>query len=113
MRRWLLAALLGAPACDPAERSDRGGVPPLPAVAPPEDLVRVLRDYERASAARDTSALAAIFTSDGFVLASGALTRTVLMRVTSFGFLSAALRMVPGTPSNAPAGRMSPRHHRG
>ncbi len=48
----------------------------LPALAQPAsvdlppDLDRVLRDYEAAWTARDPSALAALFTEDGFVLPS-------------------------------------------
>ena len=72
MRRLLVIALLGASACDAAERSGSDGAPPLPAIVLPKDLDRVLREYERASAARDTNALAALFTPDGFLLAPGA-----------------------------------------
>ena len=72
MRRCLLIALLGVAACKPAGRSGRDAAPPLPAVTLPDDLERVLRDYERASGARDTSALAALFTADGFLLTPGA-----------------------------------------
>ncbi len=42
---------------------------PLPSVALPAELDRVLRDYERAWQAKDAGALAALFTEDGFVLA--------------------------------------------
>ena len=69
MRRWIFFALLGVAACD---ASERGGAAPQPAVALPADLERVLREYERASAARDTSALVALFAPDGFVLTPGA-----------------------------------------
>ncbi len=41
---------------------------PLPSVALPPDLDRVLRDYERAWQAKDAAALADLFTGDGFVL---------------------------------------------
>ena len=44
--------------------------PPLPAVALPPALGRVLRDYERAWQGRDAEALAELFAEDGFVLAS-------------------------------------------
>lgn len=71
MRQWLLIALLGASACDTAERSTGEVAPPPQAVALPEDLERVLREYERASAGGDTSALVALFTPDGFLLAPG------------------------------------------
>lgn len=46
-------------------------VTPLPSVALPPELDRVLRDYERAWQAKDPAALAALFAEDGFVLASG------------------------------------------
>ena len=39
----------------------------LPSIALPAELERVLRDYERAWAAGDGEALAALFTPDGFV----------------------------------------------
>jgi ketosteroid isomerase-like protein len=45
--------------------------PPLPSVALPPALDRVLRDYERAWQARDTTSLAALFADDGFVLQNG------------------------------------------
>ncbi len=41
---------------------------PLPSVALPPGLDRVLRDYERAWGAHDAAALADLFTEDGFVL---------------------------------------------
>jgi ketosteroid isomerase-like protein len=44
---------------------------PLPSVALPPDLDRVLRDYEAAWQRRDAAALADLFTEDGFVLAQG------------------------------------------
>ena len=44
---------------------------PLPSVQLPPELDRVLRDYERAWTARDATALAALFTADGFVLRPG------------------------------------------
>ncbi|MBI3131615.1 MAG: DUF4440 domain-containing protein [Acidobacteria bacterium] len=42
---------------------------PLPSVPLPPGLDRVLRDYERAWQVKDASALADLFTEDGFVLA--------------------------------------------
>lgn len=50
----------------PVPRSVQGAM--LPSVELPQALDRVLRDYERAWRARDAAALAALFTSDGFVL---------------------------------------------
>ena len=44
---------------------------PLPSVALPPALDRVLRDYERAWRARDAAALGGLFTEDGFVLSNG------------------------------------------
>jgi len=41
--------------------------PSLPSITLPAELDRVLRDYERAWKAGDESALAALFTEDGFV----------------------------------------------
>ena len=43
----------------------------MPSVTLPPALERVLRDYERAWQQRDAVALAALFTSDGFVLSPG------------------------------------------
>lgn len=45
--------------------------PPLPSVALPPALDRVLRDYESAWRRGDPAALAALFTDDGFVLQGG------------------------------------------
>jgi ketosteroid isomerase-like protein len=44
---------------------------PLASVVLPPELDRVLRDYERAWQAHDPTALAELFSQDGFVLASG------------------------------------------
>jgi ketosteroid isomerase-like protein len=41
---------------------------PIPSISLPPGLDRVLRDYEKAWAARDAAALAALFAEDGFVL---------------------------------------------
>lgn len=46
-------------------------VAPLPSVTLPPALDRVLRDYEAAWRAGNATALAALFTDDGFVLQSG------------------------------------------
>jgi len=43
----------------------------MPSVVLPPDLDRVLRDYEKAWRARDATALALLFTEDGFVLSNG------------------------------------------
>ena len=47
--------------------------PPLPSVALPPDLDRVLRDYEREWRARSAEGLAGLFREDGFVLQPGRL----------------------------------------
>lgn len=44
---------------------------PPPSVELPDDLARVLRDYEREWAAGNAAGLAALFTEDGFALPSG------------------------------------------
>jgi ketosteroid isomerase-like protein len=44
---------------------------PLPSVALPAELERVLTDYETAWTARDAAGLAALFAPDGFVMAPG------------------------------------------
>lgn len=44
---------------------------PLPTVALPTELARVLRDYERAWRANDVDGLIALFTSDGTVMQPG------------------------------------------
>src|ERR687889_263072 len=44
---------------------------PLPSVALPPALDRVLRDYERAWRSGDAAAVAALFAEDGYVLQSG------------------------------------------
>ncbi|HEY6067041.1 MAG TPA: nuclear transport factor 2 family protein [Thermoanaerobaculia bacterium] len=45
--------------------------PPLPSVELPPELDRVLRDYERAWAARNAEALSRLFAEDGFVMSEG------------------------------------------
>lgn len=67
MRPLALACLAllpprAAPAQEPA---------PLPSVALPPALERVLRDYERAWQDKDAAALAVLFADDGFVLQDG------------------------------------------
>ena len=44
---------------------------PLPSVALPSELDRVLRDYERGWRDKDAAGLAKLFTEDGFVLSNG------------------------------------------
>lgn len=48
---------------------------PLPSIALPPELDRVLRDYERGWHAGDEKALAALFTEDGFVPTGGGWVR--------------------------------------
>jgi hypothetical protein len=50
---------------------DQPATAPLPSVALPPELDRVLRDYEREWRARSAAGLAALFVEDGFVLQSG------------------------------------------
>lgn len=49
----------------------QAGGDPLPSVALPPDLDRVLREYEAAWQRRDPAGLAALFAEDGFVLPNG------------------------------------------
>jgi hypothetical protein len=67
--RIALLLCLAAPAAMAQAPSAPG--PELPSVALPADLDRVLRDYERAWKAGDAPALAALFSSDGFILQNG------------------------------------------
>lgn len=70
MRRTLVTVALSLAATAPlaAQGPAAAGPPvPLPSITQPPALDRVLRDYERAWAAGDTVALAALFTADGFV----------------------------------------------
>ena len=57
--------------CVAAPRAPEAVPSPLPSVSLPAPLARVLTDYERAWAAKDAAALAALFAEDGFVLAGG------------------------------------------
>ena len=59
-------ALFAVPAAAQREEAD-----PLPSVALPAELERVLTDYETAWTARDAAGLAALFAPDGFVMAPG------------------------------------------
>ncbi len=65
MLSFLFAVLLYSPQ-NPATSSL-----PLPSVALPSDLARVLTDYEVAWQSRNPAALASLFVEDGFVLAGG------------------------------------------
>ncbi|MCU0648389.1 MAG: nuclear transport factor 2 family protein [Gemmatimonadaceae bacterium] len=79
MRQWhvrvwcVVASLLGAAhgAAQRAVPTVAPQTPPLPYVALPPALDRVLREYERAWHQRDAAGLAALFATDGFVLQSG------------------------------------------
>jgi hypothetical protein len=66
MRVGALTALL-ALAAAPARAQAPSTYSPLPSIALPPELDRVLRDYERAWQAGDEAGLAALFTEDGFV----------------------------------------------
>jgi ketosteroid isomerase-like protein len=73
MRLAKAAALLGlllvaAPSYGRAQETPPA---PLPSVTLPPEVDRVLRDYERHWAAGDETALAALFTEDGFILQNG------------------------------------------
>jgi ketosteroid isomerase-like protein len=65
----LIAVLcIGSPSFAAAQEAPPA---PLPSVTLPPEVDRVLRDYERAWAAGDEAAVAALFTEDGFVLQNG------------------------------------------
>lgn len=66
MHRLILAVLLLA-ISEPVLAQEQGSYQALPSIELPEELDRVLRDYETAWAAGDEAALAALFTEDGFV----------------------------------------------
>jgi ketosteroid isomerase-like protein len=68
MRTLVGVALLATLACNADAPAD---APPLPAVALPAELDRVLREYEGAYARRDANALAELFAEDGFLLQPG------------------------------------------
>ena len=52
-------------------QSPAAAAPQLPSVSLPEELDRVLRDYEAAWRSGDASKVAALFSADGFVLQNG------------------------------------------
>ena len=54
-----------------ALRAQEPAPAPLPSIPLPEELERVLTDYESAWHEKDAAALAALFAEDGFVLPSG------------------------------------------
>ncbi|HET9314729.1 MAG TPA: nuclear transport factor 2 family protein [Vicinamibacteria bacterium] len=54
-----------------AAQAPPAGRDALPSVTLPPEIDRVLRDYERGWRSHDASALAALFTDDGFVLSNG------------------------------------------
>ena len=60
-----IAVLIGCGAGDARE------TPPVPAITLPPDLAQVLRSYEAAYSRRDSSALAALFATDGILLPLG------------------------------------------
>ena len=66
-RVFVLAGLLAAATAS----AQAPAVSPLPSVALPAPLARVLTDYETAWRSKDAAGLAALFAEDGFVLASG------------------------------------------
>jgi ketosteroid isomerase-like protein len=71
MRSSFVVALLLSTGASAAQAQAPGPAPaalaPLPSIALPPELDRVLRDYERAWRAGDEASLAALFTPDGFV----------------------------------------------
>jgi ketosteroid isomerase-like protein len=74
MMKTMVAAvlvMLAAPAVLAAQEGPPPAPAPLPSVQLPPELDRVLRDYERAWAANDEAALAALFTEDGMVMQPG------------------------------------------
>ena len=71
MRTFVLLLLCTVFAASGAHAQAAKVTNPIPSVQLSPELDRVLRDYERAWIARDASALAALFTPDGFVLRPG------------------------------------------
>jgi ketosteroid isomerase-like protein len=68
-RLTLLVVLLGGTAL--VAQAPDAGLPP--SIELPPELARVLRDYEAAWSKRDASALARLFTEDGYVMANGGI----------------------------------------
>ena len=68
MRQRLVVFAFLAMAALPAGAAETS---PIPSVALPPEIDRVLRDYEKHWSAKDAEELSKIFTEDGFVLASG------------------------------------------
>ena len=66
---WTGTASAQAASAAAAGGIERPGDPE--AITLPPEIARVLRDYERAWAARDADALAALFSEEGFVLRPG------------------------------------------
>jgi ketosteroid isomerase-like protein len=71
LRASLLAAVAAPLLAQSPPSPAAAAAAPLPSVALPPTLDRVLRDYERAWRAGDAAALAALFAEDGFVLQGG------------------------------------------
>ncbi|MBO6576874.1 MAG: nuclear transport factor 2 family protein [Rhodothermales bacterium] len=70
MRAFPLVVFLAFTAS--ANAQNRTPLPPVPdAIELPDELDRVLRDYEAAWLGSDEAALAALFTPDGFILRPG------------------------------------------
>jgi ketosteroid isomerase-like protein len=67
-RLMLVFVLAGSPVL--AQTTTPGA---QPSIELPPELARVLKDYEREWSRKDATALARLFTEDGFVLASGSI----------------------------------------
>jgi ketosteroid isomerase-like protein len=95
-----IAALLTAAAIVAAPLNAQARAPtpppapaPLPSTALPPALERVLRDYERAWRAGDATALAALFTPDGFVPTRFGWARGTAAIQATYGNAGGALRL--------------------
>ena len=69
-RRVFFAALIIGAGFAVAANAQQAPLPPLPSVRLPAPLERVLRDYEAGWKAKDGARLAALFTTDGFVMSA-------------------------------------------